>query len=52
MVYVSGMQGVIATIYIAEDLNQIPGEKNPKPVCLYVEIVMPEYMPERLVYQS
>ena len=41
VVFVSGMQGVIATIFMGEDLNQIPGESNPKSVCTVVELATP-----------
>jgi hypothetical protein len=39
--FVSGMQGVIATMYMAEDYDQIPGENNPQPVCILAELVTP-----------
>ena len=41
MVYVSGMQGLIATTYMAEDLNLPRGENNPKPVCIVAELATP-----------
>ncbi len=41
MLFVSGMQGLIVTMYMAEDYNQPPGENNPKPVCTYVELATP-----------
>lgn len=41
VVFVSGMQGVICTMCMGEDLNQIPGENNPKPVCTVAELATP-----------
>jgi hypothetical protein len=48
VLFVSGMQGLIATTYMAEDLNLPPGENNPKPVCILVELATPTdtYMPK------
>ncbi len=39
--FVSGMQGLIVTTYMAEDFDQPPGENNPKPVCMFVELATP-----------
>jgi len=39
--YVSGMQGVIVITSMVEDLNQLPGENNPKPLYILAELVTP-----------
>ena len=39
--YVSGMQGVIVITSTVEDLNQLPGENNPKPLYLLVDLATP-----------
>jgi hypothetical protein len=41
VVFVSGMQGLIATTSMAEDFDRPPGENNPKPVCILVELATP-----------
>ena len=46
--YVSGMQGVIVITSMVEDLNQLPGENNPKPLYILAELVTPmdSFMPK------
>ena len=53
VVYVSGMQGLIATMFMAEDLNQPRGENNPKPVCIVAELATPmDFFMPRVIIQN
>jgi hypothetical protein len=48
VLFVSGMQGLIVTMSMAEDMNLPPGENNPQPVFMSVELATPtdSYMPK------
>lgn len=37
--FVSGIQGLICTTFTGVDERQPPGENNPKPVCMSVDLV-------------
>lgn len=41
VLYVSGAEGVIATTCMVEVFDLPPGESNPKPVCILVELATP-----------
>ena len=41
VLYVNGAEGVIATMSMVEVFDLLPGENNPKPVCLLVELATP-----------